>query len=71
MSMAITYREAKVISNEEISKNIYKLVVEDKSEIIAGQFYMLKLDGTTFLPRPISICEKKDNTLTFLYAALS
>ncbi|WP_160685347.1 dihydroorotate dehydrogenase electron transfer subunit [Clostridium sp. C2-6-12] len=68
--MAITYREAKVISNEEISKNIYKLVVEDKSEIIAGQFYMLKLDGTTFLPRPISICEKKDNTLTFLYAVV-
>jgi dihydroorotate dehydrogenase electron transfer subunit len=68
--MAITYREAKVISNEEISKDIYKLVVEDNSEIIAGQFYMLKLDGATFLPRPISICEKSDNTLTFLYAVV-
>jgi 2-polyprenylphenol hydroxylase and related flavodoxin oxidoreductases len=68
--MAITYREAKVISNEEISKDIYKLVVEDNSEIIAGQFYMLKLDGATFLPRPISICEKLDNTLTFLYAVV-
>lgn len=68
--MAITYREAKVISNEEISKDIYKLVVEDSSEIIAGQFYMLKLDGATFLPRPISICEKSDDTLTFLYAVV-
>lgn len=68
--MAITYREAKVISNEEISKYIYKLVVEDNSEIIAGQFYMLKLDGATFLPRPISICEKSNNTLTFLYAVV-
>ena len=29
-----------------------------KSEIKAGQFYMLKLNGATFLPRPISICEK-------------
>ena len=68
--MAVTYREAKVISNEEISKDIYKLVVEDNSEIIAGQFYMLKLDGATFLPRPISICEKSNNTLTFLYAVV-
>ena len=31
---------------------------------------MLKLDGATFLPRPISICEKLDNTLTFLYAVV-
>lgn len=68
--MAITYREAKVISNKEISKDIYKLVVEDNREIIAGQFYMLKLDGATFLPRPISICEKSNNTLTFLYAVV-
>ena len=68
--MAITYRSAKVISNEEISKDIYKLVVEDKSEIRAGQFYMLKLDGTTLLPRPISICEKDGDKLTFLYAVV-
>ena len=54
--MAITYRSAKVISNEEISNDIYKLVVEDSSEIKAGQFYMLKLNGGTLLPRPISIC---------------
>ena len=68
--MAITYRDAKVISNEEISKDIYKLVVEDNSEIKAGQFYMLKLNGATFLPRPISICEKSENKLTFLYAVV-
>ncbi|AQR93787.1 dihydroorotate dehydrogenase electron transfer subunit [Clostridium saccharoperbutylacetonicum] len=68
--MAITYRNAKVISNEEISKDIYKLVVEDDSEIKAGQFYMLKINGVTFLPRPISICEKTENRLTFLYAVV-
>lgn len=68
--MAITYRNAKVISNEEISKDIYKLVVEDNAEIIAGQFYMLKLNGATFLPRPISICEKAEDKLTFLYAVV-
>ena len=68
--MAITYRNAKVISNEEISKDIYKLVVEDDNKINAGQFYMLKVKGQTLLPRPISICEKNENTLTFLYAVV-
>ncbi|AJG97675.1 dihydroorotate dehydrogenase electron transfer subunit [Clostridium beijerinckii] len=68
--MAITYRNAKVVSNKEISKDIYKLVVEDDAEIKAGQFYMLKLNGATFLPRPISICEKSENKLTFLYAVV-
>ena len=68
--MSITYRNAKVISNEEISKDIYKLVVEDDAEIKAGQFYMLKLNGATFLPRPISICEKYENQLIFLYAVV-
>lgn len=68
--MAITYRNAKVISNEEISKDIYKLVVEDNNKINAGQFYMLKVKGQTLLPRPISICEKNENTLTFLYAVV-
>lgn len=68
--MAITYRSSKVILNEEISKDIYKMILEDDSEIKAGQFYMLKVNGATFLPRPISICEKKDNTITFLYAVV-
>ena len=66
----MTYRSARVISNEEISKDIYKLVVEDNSEINAGQFYMLKLNGQTLLPRPISICEKNGDTITFLYAVV-
>lgn len=68
--MAITYTSAKVISNKEISKDIYKLVVEDKSSIKPGQFYMLKLNGETLLPRPISICEKNGDKLTFLYAVV-
>lgn len=68
--MAITYTSAKVISNKEISKDIYKLVVENKSSIKPGQFYMLKLNGETLLPRPISICEKNGDKLTFLYAVV-
>ena len=31
---------------------------------------MLKLEGATLLPRPISICEKDDNKITFLYAVV-
>ncbi len=68
--MAVTYKNAKIISNEEISKDIYKLVVEDNSEIKPGQFYMLKVNGETLLPRPISICEKNGDKLTFLYAVV-
>mgnify|MGYP002783186069 CR=1 FL=1 len=68
--MAVTYKNAKIISNEEISKDIYKLVVEDNSEIKPGQFYMLKVKGETLLPRPISICEKNGDKLTFLYAVV-
>ena len=67
--MAISYRDAKVISNEEISKDIFKLVVEDDSEIKAGQFYMLKL-RSRFLPRPINICQKSKKKLTIPYAVM-
>lgn len=64
------YTKARVISNEEITNGIYKMVVEDKNEINAGQFYMLKLDGGTLLPRPISICKKGIETITFVYAVV-
>ena len=46
------------------------MVVEDKNEIRAGQFYMLKLNGATLLPRPISICEKGAGNITFVYAVV-
>lgn len=64
------YTSSKIISNLEISKGIYKMVVEEKQQIKAGQFYMLKNNGETLLPRPISICEKEDNTITFVYAVV-
>ena len=68
--MAMSYKKNKIISNKEISKNIFQMICEEDSPIKAGQFYMLKLNGTTFLPRPISIAEKKDNQITFLYAVV-
>lgn len=66
----MNYTKSKVILNQEISDGIFKLVVEDKNEVKAGQFYMLKLNGATLLPRPISICEKDSETITFLYAVV-
>ncbi|GAA0077693.1 dihydroorotate dehydrogenase electron transfer subunit [Clostridium sp. CTA-5] len=68
--MSITYRKSKVISNEKVVDNIYKMVCEDENNIKAGQFYMLKLNGQTLLPRPISICERDDNKITFVYAVV-
>ena len=66
----MTYTKSKVISNENIVPGIYKMVVEDNNEVRAGQFYMLKLNGQTLLPRPISVCEKNQGTITFLYAVV-
>ncbi|MDZ7548808.1 dihydroorotate dehydrogenase electron transfer subunit, partial [Clostridium perfringens] len=54
--MKTTYTKSKVISNEKIVDGIYRMVVKDNNEVRAGQFYMLKLNGQTLLPRPISVC---------------
>ena len=66
----MNYKKSKVLYNEKVIDNIYKMVCEDDNEIKAGQFYMLKLEGQTLLPRPISICEKEGNKITFLYAVV-
>ena len=67
--MSIVYKEVTVLSNEEIQKGIFKLVVKSDDEIKCGQFYMLKAKNV-FLPRPISICKKEDDKLTFVYAVV-
>lgn len=67
--MKVSYEEVKVLENKKVIDNIYKLVVEDKKDIRAGQFYMLKVNNA-LLPRPISICEKEGDKLTFLYAVV-
>ena len=51
------YTQGKILLNQEIQNGIFKMVVEDKNEAKAGQFYMLKHNGATLLPRPISVCE--------------
>ena len=64
------YTKAKILSNTEIVDGIYKMVVEDHNKVNAGQFYMLKHQGATLLPRPISVSEKEEGTVTFLYATV-
>lgn len=66
----MNYKKSKVLYNEKVVDNIYKMICEDTNEIKPGQFYMLKLNGQTLLPRPISICEKDNNKITFLYAVV-
>lgn len=55
-------------SNENIAKDIYKMVLEgDISAITApGQFINIALDGF-YLRRPISVCDFDGNTVTIIY----
>lgn len=63
------YQDGKIISNLEISQNIYKVSLEGDFEGHPGQFYMIRgwngLDP--FLARPISISDLEDGKITFLY----
>jgi len=58
----------KILSNEPLTSNVYKMILESKEEIIAkcGQFINIKLDGF-YLRRPISICDFSSNTITIIY----
>ena len=48
----------KVLENNKIAKDVYKMVFEGNTEDITtpGQFINIELDGF-YLRRPISICE--------------
>lgn len=67
--MKNSYRDGKILSNIEISTNIYELILEGDFKGQPGQFYMLRgwngLDP--FLPRPISIADLEDGKLKLLY----
>lgn len=59
---------SKIISNEKITDNIYKLQIEFDDNIKPGQFFMLKtLDNAFLLPRPISVHNVENNILELLY----
>lgn len=62
------YRECNVIENKSISDGIYKLKIEGKFNAKPGQFYMLRAWGVyPLLPRPISIYDIDDESISFLY----
>ena len=58
----------KVISNEIIAKNVYKMVLSGDTSAITspGQFVNLFVDSC-FLRRPISVCDVNGNELTLVY----
>lgn len=60
---------SKILKNEQVIDNIYKLIIEFKDDkILPGQFFMLKtLNNEFLLPRPISVNDGDDNFVTFLY----
>lgn len=66
--------EAKVIINEEVSSNIYKMVIESPEVAAtskAGQFVnVYPKTNSTILPRPISINDITDTTITIVYAVV-
>ncbi len=64
------YEEATVVSVKEIAPLIFDMTVSAKSakEAVPGQFAMIyPKNPSTLLPRPISICEKSDDELRFVF----
>ncbi len=59
--------DLEIIKNEPLTDNVYRMVLKgDVSEIRAGQFVNIKLDGL-YLRRPISVCDLEGDTLTIIY----
>ena len=58
----------KIISNEKIAKDVFKMVLGGDTQYITapGQFINIMLDGK-FLRRPISVCDYDENTITIIY----
>ncbi len=71
--MSLTKITAKVVSQEKLATDIYSLIIEAPTiaaDAKAGQFVSLySKDGSTLLPRPISLCEikKSDGTIRLVY----
>ncbi len=58
----------KIKQNIPLTDSVMKMTLEgDVSDITAsGQFINIKIDGL-YLRRPISVCDKDDNTVTIIY----
>ncbi|MEL7649514.1 MAG: dihydroorotate dehydrogenase electron transfer subunit [Sedimentibacter sp.] len=61
-------QKSRIRENVSISHKIYRLTTDFEDQIKPGQFFMLKtLDNAFLLPRPISVNDADENTVTFLY----
>ena len=60
-----------VTENIKLTKDVFRMKLQgDVSDITApGQFINIKLDGL-YLRRPISVCDKSDDTVTIIYKAV-
>ena len=58
----------KIISNEPLTKDVYKAVLEGDTQYITapGQFINIQL-CSKFLRRPISVCDYDGSTVTIIY----
>ncbi len=57
-----------VRSNTSIADGIYRLVIDGNYQADAGQFYMLRAwDAYPLLSRPVSVHDRDDEKLSFLY----
>lgn len=66
--MQPVYSKNKVISNEKVCDNIYKIKVMGSFKVLPGQFYNLRSWGREpLLSRPISIYDVDDTSISFLY----
>ncbi len=64
--MANMQQIAKILSNEKIAKDVYKMEIQGIKKAKPGQFIEIKIPGF-FLRRPISICEIKKDSIVILY----
>ena len=57
-----------IIENVKLTENVYRMKLKgDVSDITCeGQFINIQLDGL-YLRRPISVCDKDENSVTIIY----
>jgi dihydroorotate dehydrogenase electron transfer subunit len=59
---------AKTYENVEISEGVFKLSIKGTFNVKPGQFFMLKVgEREPLLPRPISVYDVDDMSISFLY----
>lgn len=68
MGTSANYRLAQIIENVQLIEGVYKMVVKGSFLGKPGQFYMLRAwDTEPLLSRPISICDRDEESISFLY----